>query len=96
VFCAPASSEINLKKAAVVTGEKNIALVPVKEILALTGYLRGGCSPLGLKKKLPVFVDETASLYERVSISAGKRGMVVLLAPADLLRVAGAVYADIV
>lgn len=90
-----ADAELDLKKLANVTGNKKIEMVAVKELLGLTGYIRGGCSPLGAKKKYPVFIDETVILSDQVSISAGQRGLQLILAPNDLQRATEAVLADI-
>lgn len=90
-----ADAELDLKKLATVSGNKKIELVAVKELLALTGYIRGGCSPLGAKKKYPVFIDETVILSEQVSISAGQRGLQLILAPDDLQRATEATLVDI-
>jgi Cys-tRNA(Pro)/Cys-tRNA(Cys) deacylase len=96
VFCIPGSAELNLKKAARVAGARKIDLVPLKDLTALTGYVRGGCSPLGMKKKFPTWIDEFASAQDRIYVNAGARGTQVVLAPADLLRAADARYADLV
>ncbi|HAP42547.1 MAG: aminoacyl-tRNA deacylase [Spirochaetes bacterium GWD1_61_31] len=96
VCVVPGSLELNLKKAASAAGHKACALLPLRELEGLTGYQRGGCSPVGLKKKLPVFLDETAALWDSISVSAGARGAQMVLAPADLLRLAGARWADLV
>ncbi len=90
-----ADAELDLKKLATVSGNKKIELVAVKELLGLTGYIRGGCSPLGAKKKYPVWIDETVILSEQVSISAGQRGLQLILAPDDLQRATEATLADI-
>ncbi len=90
-----ADAELDLKKLATATGNKKIDLIPVKELLPLTGYLRGGCSPLGAKKKFPVYVDETAILSEQISISAGQRGLQIILSPDDLQRATEAVLVDV-
>ena len=74
VFCIPVNTELNLKKAAIAVGDKKIEMVQVKDLLGLTGYIRGGCSPIGMKKKLPTYVDETAILYDEITVSAGVRG----------------------
>lgn len=81
-----ANAELDLKKLAAVTGNKKIDLVSVKELPLLTGYIRGGVSPLGAKKNFPVWIDETCILFDRISISAGQRGLQVLLAPDDLQK----------
>ena len=90
-----ANAELDLKKIATVSGNKKIELVAVKELFALTGYVRGGCSPLGAKKKFPVWIDETAILSERISISAGQRGLQLILAPEDLQKATEAEFVDI-
>jgi Cys-tRNA(Pro)/Cys-tRNA(Cys) deacylase len=84
----PGDQELNLKALATATGERKIQLVPVKELQGLTGYIRGGVTALGAKRAFPVFVDETIELFDVVSISAGVRGMQILIAPADYLRAA--------
>jgi Cys-tRNA(Pro)/Cys-tRNA(Cys) deacylase len=96
--CVPGDAEIDLKKAAAAAGEKSAAMLPLKDLLPATGYLRGGCSPIGTKRTYPVFIDETAQLFEEISVSAGARGAQVLLAPSDLLRALGdrASYADLI
>lgn len=90
VAVIPGNAELDLKRTARSTGNKSCAMLPMKELLPLTGYIRGGCSPIGMKKPFPTFLDETAELFERISISPGKRGMQILLAPEDLQRVTGA------
>ena len=90
-----ANAELDLKKIATVSGNKKIELVAVKELFALTGYVRGGCSPLGAKKKYPVWIDETAILSERISISAGQRGLQLILSPEDLQKATQAEFADL-
>ena len=92
VFCIPVAEELDLKKCAQAAGEKKIELIHVKELLGLTGYVRGGCSPIGMKKKYPTFVDETAMLFDAVAVSAGHRGVQVMLNPDDLLKAAQAKY----
>ncbi|MDR2478015.1 MAG: Cys-tRNA(Pro) deacylase [Treponema sp.] len=86
VCCIPAAAELDFKKAAQAAGKKSAALVPLKELRPLTGYERGGCSPIGMKKQFPVFIDETASLFDTIGVSAGERGAQVVLAPAELAR----------
>ena len=85
VFCIPVDEEIDLKLAARETGNKRIEMLAVKELLPTTGYIRGGCSPIGMKKKFPTFVDESALLHERITVSAGVRGAQLFLAVNDLL-----------
>jgi Cys-tRNA(Pro)/Cys-tRNA(Cys) deacylase len=82
----PGDQELDLKALAAAAGEKKIELVPVKELSALTGYIRGGVTALAAKREYPVFVDETVELFDVVSISAGMRGLQILIAPADYLR----------
>lgn len=96
VFVIPGSFELNLKKAAKVARQKSIAMLPLKELELVTGYVRGGCSPLGMKKQFPTYLDETARLWESISISAGKRGVQVLLAPEQLVNLVGGEFADLV
>ena len=96
VCVLPVAMEIDLKKAAGITGNKKCDLIPMKELLPLTGYLRGGCSPVGMKKQFPTYIDETAQLSEVISVSAGQRGVQVVLAPDELLTYIGAQYADLI
>ncbi len=93
--CIPATAELDLKKLAAATGNKKVEMVAVKEIQSLTGYIRGGVSPLGSKKKYPLFVDESAINRERISVRAGRRGLQMILAPQDLQRAANAMLADL-
>jgi Cys-tRNA(Pro)/Cys-tRNA(Cys) deacylase len=93
--CIPANSELDLKALASASGNKKVELVAVKEVLGLTGYIRGGVSPVGTKKPYPFYLDETAQLWDTISVSAGMRGRQMLLAPVDLMRVTEGVYAAI-
>ena len=95
VFCIPVCCELDLKKAAKAAGDKSMEMVHVKELLGLTGYIRGGCSPVGMKKRYPVFFDETCELYDEIAVSAGERGHQMLLSPMDLTRFLGAKLVDI-
>ncbi len=95
VFCIPVCRELDLKKAARAAGDKNMALVAVKELLGLTGYLRGGCSPLGMKKKYPTHIDESCTLFDRIAVSAGARGHQMLLSPQALLDLCGGTLEDL-
>ncbi len=95
VFCIPVAEELDLKKAAKVSGNKSIELLHVKELLPSTGYIRGGCSPIGMKKKFPTFLDETAMLFDTIAVSAGQRGVQILLSPDELLSFTDATYVDI-
>ena len=92
----PSNGELELKKLAKVSGNKRCELVHLKELLPLTGYVRGGCSPLGAKKAYPVFIDETCRLFERIAVSAGMRGMQILAEPEDLIRATKAVTDSLV
>ncbi len=96
VFDIPAAAELDLKKAAKAVGEKSIAMVHVSEITALTGYVRGGCSPVGMKKQYPTVFHETAAGQDTVIVSAGRIGFQVELAPADLIGLVRGAYADII
>ena len=91
----PANAELDFKALAAASGNKSVELVPVKDVLALTGYVRGGVSPVGTRKAYPLHLEETAQLWDTISVSAGVRGCQMLLAPADLARVTGAVYCGI-
>lgn len=95
VFCIPVCCELNLKKAAKAAGDKNMELVPMKELLSLTGYIRGGCSPVGMKRKYPTFFDETAILFDEIAVSAGARGHQMLVPPDDIVRLTNSTYSDI-
>lgn len=95
VFVIPGNFELNLKKAASASQSKSIEMIRMKEILPLTGYIRGGCSPIGMKKLFPTFIDETAQLHEKIYISAGVRGMQACLSPSDLVKVVEGTFADL-
>lgn len=96
VFCIPVCCELNLKKAAKAAGDKNMELVAVKELLGLTGYIRGGCSPVGMKKKYPTFLDETCILWEEIAVSAGARGHQMILPPEAMAELVGASIVDLI
>lgn len=96
VFVVPVKEELDLKKAAKAAGEKSVSMIKQKELLPLTGYVHGGCSPVGMKKKFPAFIHETARQYERMFVSAGRVGFQIELAPEDLAETAGCGFADIV
>lgn len=96
VFVVPVKEELDLKKAAKVSGEKSVSMIKQKELLPLTGYVHGGCSPIGMKKQFKTFIHETAEQYDRVFVSAGKVGYQIELAPADLIGAARCIAADIV
>ncbi len=95
VFVVPVAEELDLKKAAKAAGEKSIDMIKQKELLPLTGYVHGGCSPIGMKKPFPTFVHETALSYDKMFVSAGKVGYQIEVAPNDLFAVAGCKSADI-
>lgn len=96
VFCIPVCFELDLKKAAKAAKEKSVELVAVRELLGLTGYIRGGCSPVGMKRKYPTYFDETCQLYEEIAISAGARGHQMLLPPLALAELVQAQLVDLV
>ncbi|EIJ80221.1 ybaK/ebsC protein [Bacillus methanolicus PB1] len=96
VFIIPVAEELDLKKAAKAAGEKKVDLIPVKDIQKLTGYIRGGCSPVGMKKQYKTFLEETASEWETIVVSAGKIGVQMELAVDDLLTVTEGVLADLI
>lgn len=96
VFCIPVCCELDLKKAAKAAGDKNMALIPVKDLLGLTGYIRGGCSPVGMRKKYPTYFDETCQLYDEIAVSAGERGHQMLVPPEPLAAYVGAKLVDLI
>ncbi|WP_294427996.1 Cys-tRNA(Pro) deacylase [uncultured Treponema sp.] len=96
VFCQSALHEINLKKARNACGAKEISPVKPEELLALTGYIRGGCSPLGMKKKFPTFIDESALNHEKIYVSAGMRGEQIAIKPEDLIKASDAQPVDLI
>lgn len=93
--CIPGSAELDLKKLAAVSGNKSVVMVALKEVQPLTGYIRGGCSPLAAKKPYPVSVDESVFLWDTIFVSAGVRGVQLQLTPDDLIRACHALYADV-
>lgn len=95
VFCIPVCCELDLKKAAKAAGDKSIELVAVKDLLSLTGYIRGGCSPVGMKKKFPTYIDETSLLFDEIAVSAGARGHQMILCPTDLAGLINAKLIDL-
>ena len=96
VFCIPSAAELDLKKCAALVGEKKIEMVHVKELLSLTGYIRGGCSPVGMKKKYPTYMDETAILFDPIYVSAGVRGAQLVIDPEVLAAFAEITFADLI
>jgi Cys-tRNA(Pro)/Cys-tRNA(Cys) deacylase len=96
VFCIPVTQELNLKKAAAISGNKKIEMIRLKDLLPLTGYIRGGCSPVGMKKLFPTYFNETAQLFENIYVSAGVRGTQTKLNSDDLLNLVSGVYAELI
>lgn len=96
VFCIPVAEELNLKAAALISGNKRVEMVAVKELLGLTGYVRGGCSPIGMKKKYPTWFDVHADLFDNIAVSSGKRGEMLFLNRAELLQFTQAQTAELI
>ena len=96
VFMIPVACELDLKKAATVVGEKSVAMIKAKELLPLTGYVHGGCSPLGMKKAFPTAIDETAALYDTICFSAGRVGHQIEMSPNDLAKLIDLTFADLI
>ncbi len=96
VFCIPGNYELDLKKASQATGSKKIEMIKLKELLPLTGYVHGGCSPIGMKKSYPTFIEESANLFDTISISAGKRGIQVIINPETLKGIVDASFVELV
>lgn len=96
IFCIPVCCELDLKKAAKASGDKSIEMIKVSELLGLTGYIRGGCSPVGMKKKYNTFIDETCLLSDEIAISAGERGHQMILPPLALAQLVAAELVDII
>lgn len=95
VAVIPADKELDLKKLAALSGHHKVEMIHMKELFDLTGYVRGGCSPLGMKKKYPTYIDRAALAFDEIAVSAGRRGMQMILAPADLVRACDAAPGDI-
>lgn len=95
VFVIPVAEELDLKKCAAAMGDKKAEMIHVRELLGLTGYVRGGCSPIGMKKKYPTYIDEIATLFDRIYVSAGLRGQQLIIDPQDLLSYTEATFADL-
>ncbi len=95
VFCIPVNTELNLKKAAAILGDKKVEMIHVKDLLGVTGYIRGGCSPIGMKKKFPTFMDETAILFDEITVSAGVRGCQLCIPTEKLVEYIDATLCDI-
>ena len=95
VCCIPACDELDLKKTAKAFGEKKVEMIPVKDLLKVTGYIRGGCSPIGMKKQFPTVIDETACLFDKIYVSAGVRGAMLGIEPYALADYVGAKMVDV-
>lgn len=95
VCCVPVAEELDLKKAAVAAGEKSLVMLPVRELEPTTGYVRGGCTPVGMKRQFPTLIDETAQLFDKIGISGGRRGLSLRVGPEELASFIGATFADI-
>ena len=96
VWCIQVADELDLKKAARAAGDKKVEMIPMKDLLAVTGYIRGGCSPVGMKKRFPTYIDETAELFDEIAVSAGMRGVQVLVSPQALGLYVGAEFCELV
>lgn len=96
VFCIPVCCELDLKKAASAARDKSVSLVPVKELLALTGYVRGGCSPVGMKKHYPTHMEESCLLFDKIAVSSGERGHQMIVDPEALAGLVGADYCNVI
>ena len=96
VFCIPVEYELNLKKAAKASNEKNIEMLPLKDLTKTTGYIRGGCSPIGMKKQFKTFIDESAILQDNIFVSAGTIGIQIIIKSDDLIKAIDATYADLI
>jgi len=95
IFCIPVTEELNLKKAAAVSGNKKVEMIREKELFPLTGYIKGGCSPIGMKKKYPTYIDESAQLYDEIYMSAGVRGMQICVSVIHLKNITAAVISNL-
>ena len=96
VCCIPVDEELDLKKAARAVGEKAVAMLPQRELLPLTGYVHGGCSPIGMKKRYPTYIEETAQLYDAITVSAGQRGVQITLSPEALREYVGGEFVPLI
>ena len=96
VFCIPVCCELDLKKASKASGDKSVALLPVKDLLVTTGYIRGGCSPVGMKKKYPTYFDEVCLLFDEIAVSAGERGHQMIVPPEALVALVDGQLCDII
>lgn len=95
VCCIPVDGELDLKKVAKAAGDKKVEMIPMKELQGVTGYIRGGCSPIGMKKHFPTFVEESAHLYPKIAISGGLRGLQIIISPQSLVGFIGGEFASL-
>ena len=96
VCCIPVAEELDLKKVARAAGDKKVEMIPMKELLPVTGYIRGGCSPIGMKKHFPTYIEETAELFDEIAVSAGMRGFQIILNPEELRAYVDGVFCSLV
>ena len=96
IFCIPVTAELNLKKAASASGNKKIEMIKVKDLFTVTGYIRGGCSPIGMKKNFPTYIEETIQLFDKIFVSAGIRGIQISISPIDLQKITNATFTDLI
>ncbi len=96
VAVIPGSAELDLKKLAKASGNKKCEMLPMKELLPITGYVRGGCSPIGMKRRFPTYIEELCTLEDQIIVSAGRRGLQIILSPSDLIRMTSATTADLI
>ena len=96
IFCVPVTAGLNLKKAALASGNKKIEMIKVKDLLPVTGYIRGGCSPIGMKKSFPTYLEETIQVFDKIFINAGIRGMQISISPDDLQKITHANFVDLI
>lgn len=96
VCCIPVDEELDLKKVAKAAGDKKVEMIHMKDLLLLTGYIRGGCSPVGMKKRFPTYIEETAILYDRITVSAGQRGVQISVEPDKLAGYLEAEFAPLI
>ena len=96
VCCIPVAEELDLKKVARAVGDKKVEMIPMKELLGITGYIRGGCSPIGMKKAFPTLIDETCILFDQIAFSAGIRGKQIIMEPQQLVDFVNAEIADLI
>jgi Cys-tRNA(Pro)/Cys-tRNA(Cys) deacylase len=96
IFCIPVENELDLKKAAAASKNKKVEMIKVKNLFDITGYVRGGCSPIGMKKNFPVYIEESAQIFDKIYNSAGVRGMQIYISPIELIKITKAEFADLI